>query len=110
MKPYLYIFIREDLSNPQKVVQSSHLAWEVSKKYNLDIHPSMIVIGAKDLNYLHRQKELFQEKQMEVLSFIEPMFNNEMTAIGILTMNNEERSHFRKFQLLKPSSFTKEYK
>lgn len=105
MKPYVYILIRKDLPNTQRVVQASHVAWEVSKKYHLEVHPSMIVIGLNNLKHLETQKIKLQEKGLEVIEFTEPLFNHEVTAMGILVTNESQRELFKKYQLLSDTSF-----
>lgn len=105
MKPYVYILIRKDLPNTQRVVQSSHVAWEVSKKHNLEVHPSMILIGLNNLKHLETQKKKLQDQGLEVVEFSEPLFNNEITAIGILVTKESERELFKKYQLLSDTSF-----
>lgn len=105
MKPYVYILIRKDLPNAQRVVQSSHVAWEVSKKYNLDTHPSMVLIGINSQSHLLKQRDSLQSQGLEVVEFKEPLFNNEVTALGILVTSEADRAKFKKYQLLSDSSF-----
>ena len=102
MKPYMYIFIRKDLPHTQKIVQSSHVAFELSKKYQTQEHPSMVLIGIKDLCQL--EKEIKKTNQ-DVIVFRDNIFNNEITAFGVMCFTDEERSQYKKYQLLKNSDF-----
>jgi hypothetical protein len=103
--PYVYIFIRKDLPNPQKIVQSSHAVWELSKIHNLEAHPSVIVIGVNSELQLKNQIKKFRDLGFNVSEFREPLFNNEITAAAILTTTLEERFAFKKFNLLSENSF-----
>lgn len=105
MKPYAYIFIRQDIPNAQRVVQSSHLAWELSKQNNLQEHPSMVVIGIKTLPQLLAEMHKVELQGFSVVKFQEPLFNNEVTAFGVLTTEESERRKLRKYQLLTDYSF-----
>lgn len=101
----MYIFIRKDLPNAQKVVQSSHAAWELGRQHNLETHPSMIVIGVNSEIQLKNQMNKFQELGIKVVEFREPLFNNEITSFAILATKTEDRDVFKKFNLLSDSSF-----
>lgn len=99
-KKYVYIFLRKDISNEQLVVQSSHLAWELAKKHNVDYHPSMIVIGVENLVKLKKELEKFQQIGFELSLFHEPLINNDLTSFGFL-IDNDKRVLLKKYQLLK---------
>lgn len=105
MKPYVYILIRKDLPNAQRVVQSSHVAWEVSKCSSLETHPSMVLIGIDNLTKLSNQAEFLESKGLKVFKFHEPLFGNELTAIAALVTTEADRSVFKKYQLLTDVSF-----
>lgn len=103
--PYVYIFVRKDLPNPQKVVQASHAAWELSKVHQLENHPSMVVIGLNSAIQITNQFFKFKELGIEVVAFYEPLINNEMTSFAILAKTPAEREVFKKFNLLSENSF-----
>lgn len=98
---YLYILIRQDLSQEQMIVQSSHLAWEVSKKHSLDFHPCFVVIGVKNEESLNMEFYKLRDKNIDLQCFREPMFDNTLTAIGFLSESSEQRKMMKKYQLLK---------
>lgn len=55
MAPYTYIFIREDLSVPQQIVQASHAALEAGFRFSKPDETSHIVlIGAKNQEHLEQ--------------------------------------------------------
>lgn len=101
MKNYVYVMIRKDLPMPQKVVQSSHAVWELSKKHNLDHHPSVIILEMKDESHLLKESSKIKEKGIDGTSFNEPLFNNETTAVAFLINSPIQRGFFKKYQLLK---------
>jgi hypothetical protein len=44
----IYVFVRRDLSGPQKVVQVGHVLIETQKKFSYEgEHPFIIVLGIK---------------------------------------------------------------
>lgn len=102
---YVYILLRKDLSNSQRVVQSSHVAWEISKKHSLNEHPSVIVIGIKDEPKLIKEWNRIKSKEMDVTTFYEPLFENKLSCIAVLTKTESEREFFKRYNLLSNESF-----
>lgn len=104
MKQYAYILVRTDLTNTQRVVQSSHVAFEMAQHNKLEYHPSMVLIGIKNLTKLEREVERLEGMGFGVTKFYEPLINNELTAIGILA-GGDDRSKLKRYQLLTDVSF-----
>lgn len=104
MKQYAYILVRSDLTNTQRVVQSSHVAFELAKTHKLDYHPSMVVCGIRDLNRLEREVERLEGMGFKVTKFYEPLVNNELTAIGVVA-GGADREKLKRYQLLTDISF-----
>lgn len=104
MKQYAYILVRTDLTNTQRVVQSSHVAFEMAQKNKLEYHPSMVLIGIKNLSKLEREAERLEAMGFTVTKFYEPLINNELTAIGVLA-GGDDRSKLKRYQLLTDISF-----
>lgn len=105
MSNHVYIIVRKDISNSQRVVQSCHLAWEVAQREKLDVHPSMVVIGVKNLNELKKAQERLTSLGLTLSSFQEPLINNELTAIGTYVNTEDQRNMFKKYNLLSNESF-----
>lgn len=99
-KKYVYIFVRKDLPKEQLVVQSSHLAWELSKKQNLDYHPSMVVVGISNEQKLCMEYDKLKDLGLDLATFYEPLFDNTLTAIGLIA-DHDQRIHMKRYQLLK---------
>lgn len=106
MKAYIYIFLRKDLSNEQKVVQASHIAYNVAKETNLGYHPSVIILKVNNEEKLKVIYEKFKFKNPSV--FYEPILNNSLTGIGLLASTDEDRDLFKKYQCLKNKDFYSE--
>lgn len=102
MKNYMYIFVREDLSGPQRVVQACHAAIEASAFYHLDDleHPSVIILGVKDEQELEQvEKELPYFFHYEV--FKEPHWDHQKTSLAVFPVREDYREWFAKFKLLR---------
>jgi hypothetical protein len=104
MKQYAYILVRMDLTNTQRVVQSSHVAFELAQHHRLDYHPSMVLIGIKNLSRLEKEVDRLEGLGFIVTKFYEPLVNNELTAIGVLAAG-ADRDKLRRYQLLTDISF-----
>ena len=96
---YIYVIVRNDLSNAQKAVQSSHAVIESSRKFlpiNAE-HPSVIILIVKNQKKLIKISE---HMDLEHVVFREPDIGNEMTAIASRPVMGDEREYFKKYQLL----------
>ncbi len=109
-KHYVYIFVRQDISAEQQLVQSSHVALMLGsrlgrrfqgdqKKYKID-DLYFTVIGITTLkDFVQVQKDL-SEFQYEC--FYEPDIGHEMTAIATYPIHHKKRGTLRtKYKLLK---------
>lgn len=98
---YSYVFVRNDLPNVQKVVQSCHAITELARIENSE-HPSIITFGAKSEKKLKDAAEYLIENNIQFKIFREPMqpFNNSITAIVTVPLIGEKRELLKKFQLL----------
>lgn len=98
---YLYILVRQDLPLEQIIVQSSHLAWEISSKTSLNFHPCFVVIGVKNENELLYELTTLTHEKIPIEIFREPLFDNTITAIGFLSRNINDRKFMKKYRILK---------
>lgn len=64
-------------------------------------HPSVIICGVKSLRELEKVIAYLDEKKIRNFQFREPDIGNELTAVSTCLIEEEQRSLFRKFQLLK---------
>tara|TARA_R110002020_G_scaffold441478_4_gene652285 strand:+ start:2011 stop:2316 length:306 start_codon:yes stop_codon:yes gene_type:complete len=97
---YMYVLVRNDLSGPQKAVQSAHAAIEASRAFIKpgEEHPSVIIVTVKSEQKL---KNIADKLGVKYRAFFEPDIGNQMTAIATEPIHGEQRKFFRKFQLMK---------
>lgn len=91
-----YIIVRNDLPDIQKLVQSSHVAWECGKEYS---HPSLVVVVVKNEKKLKLVMQDLTNLKIKYKLFRDNIFNNEITAIG--TEPLDDIQYLKRFQLLK---------
>ena len=96
---YMYIVVRNDLTNAQKAVQSTHAGIEASREYikKDDEHPSVIITVVKNERKL---KKLIDKLEIEYKVFKEPDIGNEITALATRPLYGEERKIFERYMLL----------
>ena len=96
------MFVRRDLSAPQIAVQSCHAVVESTKNdpYQGE-HPSVIICGIKTEAELKKVVDYLGKVNIKNFQFREPDIGNELTAVSTCLIEEEQRSLFRKFQLLK---------
>ena len=100
--PYIYLFVREDLSKCQQIIQTAHAVDELNKRLDevTDKTNHMVLIGAKsDLelceisHYLHMNK-------IEHFLFYEPDIEGH-TAIATVPLVGDERHPMQIFSTMK---------
>ncbi len=103
MKRYMYVAVRRDLSHGQQVVQSCHAAIEASKRYHLSRqeHPSVIVLGVKSEKGLDNFTKYVHDQGFHYEMFREPDRDNELTAVAVFPVSEDQKTMFKKFQLLR---------
>ena len=101
MNPYIYTFIREDISPEQKIVQLGHATWEAGQLFERPKETaSLILLSAKNESDLQYISDMLNFKGIEHYMFFEP--DNEMGHSAICTRpvyENKERSFFKKYTL-----------
>jgi len=99
MTPYIYLFIRRDLSIPQQIVQTAHAAEAVAKKLDKD-HPTctMVLFEVKNLSDLLTASFYLDDRTVEHELFFEPDIN-EHTAIATIPVYGDCREKFKQFKL-----------
>jgi prephenate dehydratase len=99
---YIYVLVRNDLSDAQKAVQSAHAAVESSRQWlkNHDDHPSIILCSVKSEAKLMTCAEKLKDEGVEFVIFREPDIGYQATAIASKPLIGEARKAFSRFQLL----------
>lgn len=98
---YIAIFVRDDLSKEQKIVQSIHAAIEGVKGDDFKVHPSVLLFSVRNLKELEMAKEYFEDNKFKPNLFIEPYFNHQMTSFSLFPLNKVEKDLLSGFKLLK---------
>ena len=92
--------VRNDLTNPQKAVQGTHAAIEVSQHTKLEEHPSVIYVVVKNEKKLKSVDKKLLDVGINIKIFREPDVDYEMTAIATEPLIGEKRNILRKYMLL----------
>ncbi len=96
----MYIFIREDLTTPQKIVQASHAALEAGFVY--DKPPSsthLVLLGAKNQEDLLSISNHLKKCNIDFQMFYEPDYDTGFTAIATRPLFGEERIPLKRYRL-----------
>lgn len=104
----MYIFVRQDISIPQQLVQASHAAHESGLAHSQSGQShSIIIFGTKDkaeLEYLFEQ----YRSELSCYPFYEPYKNTGLTAFATLPIPESKRHIFKSFKLWKAEQFIPE--
>ena len=99
--PYMYIFIREDLSKPQQIVQASHAAHEAGHDFGkADGSTHIVLIGLPSQSKLLQTAEHLSTHDIPFKMFYEPDDDAGYTAIATQPLCGDQRKPLRKFRLL----------
>lgn len=101
--PYTYVFVRQDISKEQQVVQAAHVTLELGAHIGAE--------GAKNLHFVvcgvENEKELEKvliyaiNNDVEMVSFIEPDIGHQITAIASVPLKGRVREVFKEYKKLK---------
>jgi hypothetical protein len=99
---YMYILVRNDLSTPQKAVQTGHAILESTRNFikSDDDHPSIILCTVKSEHKLLSCAEELKEKGIDFQIFREPDIGHQATALASKPLIGKDRKAFSRFQLL----------
>lgn len=100
MNPYMYIFVRSDLTHAQQIVQASHAVDELNKKHPHPPGNYMVLCPAKDERDLLRISMWLEDHGIVHEMFHEPDLPG-YTAIATQPLKGDQRKPMRKFQILK---------
>lgn len=92
---YSYVIIRNDLTDIQKLIQSSHVCYEAGMDYE---HNSLVSVVVRDLNKLKNTMNKLLELGINFKIFRDNIFNDEITAICTEPIIYNE--YLKKFKLL----------
>ena len=98
--PYMYLFVREDLSVPQQIVQTSHAVnfLNHAHPHNHDSH--FVLCGTKSEDELIRVSEDLMMSDIKFQMFFELDING-YTAIATVPLKGNERKPMKRYNTLK---------
>lgn len=105
--PYVYVFIRKDISFEQQLVQAAHATLELGQRFaeNKD-QCSIVMIGVKNKNELLKVAEKLKVNDIDYELFFEPDFEMGESALATRPIVGEERFLFKKYNLYKSKCIT----
>jgi hypothetical protein len=100
---YVYVFVRQDLSNEQQLVQAAHATLVLGNKLkNKNVSELYFtVIGVPQLIDFRRVMDDLNAHGTKFESFYEPDQGNTLTAIATHPIPKEERGILRDYKLLR---------
>lgn len=99
MTPYMYLFVREDLSHPVQLVQLSHAVDMINTRHNSGDINHMVLCEARHEEHLTAIAEHLDQHEIDYEIFCEPDLNNQYTAIATKPLKGTEREPLKKFKL-----------
>jgi hypothetical protein len=99
-KEYIYIFVRQDLSNEQQLVQAAHVTLVLGNQlrdYKVD-DLYFAVIGVPDIKGLVKAAHDLGDRQY--VKFYEPDQGNTITAIATFPIKDQDRGELLKYKKL----------
>lgn len=100
MNPYIYTFIRNDLSNEQKIVQLGHATWEAGLTFEKPPEiASLVLLHAHDEDNLFDIAQQLDERGIEFVMFYEPDLPGHTAICTRPIYTKYERVFFRQWEL-----------
>lgn len=101
MNPYIYTFIRQDISPEQKIVQLGHATWEAGLRFEKPSETaSLILLSADDEDDLASISRKLDQRGIEHYTFFEPDNNMGYSAICTRPVYEKtERNFFKRYTL-----------
>ena len=97
------MFVRQDISLAQQIVQSNHATFELARRLphpqNLEITPSCIVIGVPNKTALYRVIEKLRLNAIPHHVFYEPDFDMGLSAVATVPLGQEQRRKLSNYRL-----------
>lgn len=103
--PYHYVFVRQDISIEQQMVQAGHACTEVGYAIREagesieNLH--MCLIGVLNVEELAKAQTVLTRNDIKHVAFFEPDMDNQMTAIATYPIGHRKRRFLRGFKRLR---------
>lgn len=96
--PYMYIFVRNDLTHPQQIVQAAHAVDEMNKEFPHESGNYMVLCGVDNEEELMDTSEYLVRAGIDHHMFFEPDVDSH-TAIATRPLIGKERKVLKHCQL-----------
>lgn len=98
--PYMYLFIRDDLSVPQQIIQTAHAVEDICKKISLTKTSHAVLFSADSENDLFKASEWLSFHEIRHSMFYEPDIGA-YTSIATEPLIGKQRSIMKRFKMKK---------
>lgn len=101
---YSYIFVRQDISQEQQLVQFGHVCCVMGNNLPHIVSPhklNFVAIGVPNEHALIKAQMLMVENDIDWCDFVEPDMDYQITAVASLPVRGETRNVFSKYNTLK---------
>jgi len=106
--PYMYVFVRTDMTAAQQIVQAGHATYDAGQKFEKTEHPlHLILFGVKDESELLKASERIGILGVDHCMFYEPDYDTGYTAIATEPLYGIQRDVMRKYDLYLPNEDAK---
>ena len=103
--PYMYVFVRTDMTAAQQIVQAAHATYEAGWKFDKPEHPlHLILFGVRNEAELLKASERIGINGVDHCMFYEPDYDTGYTAIATEPLYGEQRAIMRKYDLYLPDT------
>ncbi len=97
------MFVRQDLTLPQQIVQSNHASLSIAQKFKIDGIPNLILIGVKDKSALESIIHTLEWFGHGYHAWMEPDGGLGLTSIATVPLDLNQRKIFSNFGLWRPT-------
>ena len=101
MYKYIYVFVRQDLSLPQQLVQVGHACQESGAAYGCPEECRLVLIGVADEDALLLINSYLKMENIENVMFYEPDYDMGYTCVCTRPVEGDERKLFARFETYK---------
>lgn len=96
---HIYLFVREDISRQQQIIQTAHAVDALNKQHPYDGIHNMVLLKATDEEHLLDIMQYVSSSNIEHHMFYEPDVS-EYTAIATRPLKQHERGVFAHFDIM----------
>lgn len=103
---HLYVFVRQDLTLTQQIVQSNHASLSIASRHHIEGIPNIVIIGVPDRAGLAEAIRRMIQWGLGYYAWFEPDFDLGLTAVATVPLDRDQRKLFSNYALWRPVSPT----